>query len=311
VGTIIFIVITIVLAAFILLWLFGEHWRLLRRSTWTAVKSGGLPSLLKFRTLHFYIYERWGRPYIRVVRRFILPFTKHWSAKWKKRLADHHHAKVLTPELAQAIISNSREIPLHDLEQIVPYSMARSLVLNAPADVAAYECTCRHTRRDPCQPTLVCMVIGQPFVDFVLEHNPRSSRRLTQAEALELLRSEHERGHIHTAWFKDVLLDRLYAICNCCKCCCGGIEAMLEYGIPTLASSGYVARVDEESCTTCANCQEVCPFGGIHVEEIAVVNWENCMGCGACISQCPGEAISLERDEKKGVPLDVRLITQV
>jgi len=44
------------------------------------------------------------------------------------------------------------------------------------------------------------MVIGKPFTDFILEHNPDSSRRLTQAEAIELLREEHERGHMHTAW---------------------------------------------------------------------------------------------------------------
>jgi hypothetical protein len=39
------------------------------------------------------------------------------------------------------------------------------------------------------------------------------------AEALDLLRAEHERGHLHSAWFKDVMLNRFYAICNCCKCC--------------------------------------------------------------------------------------------
>jgi hypothetical protein len=29
-----------------------------------------------------------------------------------------------------------------------------------------------------------------------------------------------------------------------------------------------------------------------------------------CIGQCPNEAMSLVRDERKGIPLDVRLLAQ-
>ena len=307
---IIFVAVGFALAAMSLLWLFGERRHLLLPSTWRVIKAGGLRNLLNLRTLHFYIYKLWTKQYIRIVRYYILPFAKHWSKRKKKWLADHHHSKVLTPELAQAIITNDQEVPLHDLEQIIPYSAARNLVLNAPPDVVVYECACRHTRQAPCQPTQVCMVLGQPFVDFVLEHHPKDGRRVTQAEALELLRAEHKRGHIHTAWFKDVLLNRLYAICNCCKCCCGGIEAMLKYGIPALAPSGYVARVDQGNCTACAICEEACPFEAIKVSETAVVDWGACMGCGVCVGQCPNEAISLERDTGKGIPLDVQLLTR-
>jgi Pyruvate/2-oxoacid:ferredoxin oxidoreductase delta subunit len=154
------------------------------------------------------------------------------------------------------------------------------------------------------------MAIGQPFVDFIIEHHPHSSRRLTQTEALELLEAEHKRGHLHSAWFKDACLDRFYSICNCCKCCCGGIETMMKYGAPTMASSGYVAKVDEALCTACATCEDSCPFGAIHVNEKAGVKWESCMGCGVCQGQCPSEAISLVRDERKGIPMDVRLLVQ-
>jgi ferredoxin len=154
------------------------------------------------------------------------------------------------------------------------------------------------------------MVIGQPFVDFTIDHHPNSSRRLTQAEALELLEAEHKRGHLHTAWFKDACLDRFYAICNCCKCCCGGIEAMVKYGAPTMVSSGYVAKVDEANCTACGACEDACAFKAIKMNGSATVNWEKCMGCGVCQGQCPSEAISLVRDERKGIPLDIRLLVQ-
>jgi NAD-dependent dihydropyrimidine dehydrogenase PreA subunit len=288
----------------LVLWLFGERWRLLRRSTRRMMREGriGLDAL------HGYIYGRWTNQYVKLLIRG-LPFLRtRPGSDWAKRLSEHYHGKVLTEEQAEAIVSAKKDIPLRDLEQIIPYSTARNLVLHGPPDVAVYECACRHARARPCAPTLVCMVIGQPFVDFILEHNPHSSRRLTQAEALELLRQEHERGHMHSAWFKDAMLNRFYAICNCCKCCCGGIEAMTKYGAPLLASSGYVAALDRDLCNQCGVCVDACPFNALSTNEAGVErSWEKCMGCGVCVEKCPTQAMALARDEKKGIPLDVRL----
>ncbi|HEX3054246.1 MAG TPA: 4Fe-4S binding protein, partial [Aggregatilineaceae bacterium] len=185
-----------------------------------------------------------------------------------------------------------------------PYATARDIVLEADPEIAVYECGCRSTRADPCQPTQVCMVVGQPFVDFVLEHNPETSRRVTQAEALKLLQEEHARGHMHAAYFKDVMFNRFYAICNCCGCCCAGIEAM-KRGVPMVTSSGYVAQVDASRCEGCRTCEHACPFDAIQVNGSASINWEKCMGCGVCEGQCPNHVISLARDERKGLPLDV------
>jgi ferredoxin len=290
------------------LWLFDERWRLLRPSTWKMMREAGLRRFLNLSALHGYIYARWINQYINLLISYIFPRLRPRGKRW---LSDRYHSKVLTQEQAEAIITIDQEIPLRDLEQIIPYPMARNLVLEGPPDVAVYECACRHARANPCQPTQVCMVIGQPFVDFILEHNPKSSRRLTQAEALELLQAEHERGHLHSAWFKDACMDRFYALCNCCKCCCCGIEAMTKYGIPMMAPSGYVAQVDETLCTACGTCVDACPFGALFLNETRVImDWEKCMGCGVCVGQCPSEALSLVRDKRKGMPLDVRLLAQ-
>ena len=95
------------------------------------------------------------------------------------------------------------------------------------------------------------MIVGQPFVDFILEHHPAKSRRLTTDEAVEMLEAEHQRGHVHAAYFKDAMLNRFYAICNCCKCCCGGIESMVKHGVPMMTSSGYLAEVNADLCKAC------------------------------------------------------------
>jgi heterodisulfide reductase subunit A-like polyferredoxin len=83
---------------------------------------------------------------------------------------------------------------------------------------------------------------------------------------------------------------------------------MVKYGAPTMVSSGYVAKVDETNCNVCGTCVDVCPFGALSFKEVLKVNWEKCMGCGVCAGQCPSDALSLERDERKGVPLDVRML---
>jgi ferredoxin len=254
-----------------------------------------------FNFVHGYIFVRWTNQYVKLLT--LLP-TPGWM---KKPLADRYHGKVLTTDLAREVINLDQDIPLRDLEQIIPYATARDLVLDGPPDIAIYECCCRSTREKSCQPTQVCMVIGQPMVNLMLEHNPKSSRRITQTEALEILEAERRRGHVHSAWFKDAMLGRFYAICNCCKCCCQAIAAKTRHDMPLMTSSGFFAKVGSELCTSCGVCEETCPFGAIKlVDQMAVVSWEMCMGCGACTAKCPRQAIVLARDERKGRPLDVR-----
>lgn len=294
------------LVLMLLFWFIGERGRLMLPSTWKGMRAGGLRNQLNLNMLHFYVYGRWTNQYLNVLINRISPRLGERGKKW---LRDHYHGKILTNEQAKNIITINNDIPLRDLEQIIPYPIARKLLLNGSPDVAAYECGCRHARTNPCQPTQVCMIVGQPFVDFIVEHNPQTSRRLTQSEAVKLLQEEHERGHLHSAWFKDACLDRFYVICNCCKCCCGGIEAMVKYGNPMVASSGYVALVDATQCMNCGTCVEVCPFGAFSIDEVSEVAWEKCMGCGVCVAKCPNNSLTLLRDERKGLPLDVRLFT--
>jgi len=285
----------VVVVGLLVLWIVGERGRLLLPSTRRFFAAGG--------RLHGYVYGRWTRQYIDVLLNRLPP-----NPKAMQSFAEHYHGKVLLHDHATAIVGADRDIGPTDLEQIVPYPVARTLVLKGPPEVAVYECVCRHARQSHCQPTQVCMVIGQPFVDFIAEHHPDTSRRLTQREALQLLEDEHQRGHVHAAWFKDAMLDRFYAICNCCRCCCGGIQGM-NAGAPMLAASGYVAELKPDLCGQCGTCVEACPFQALSMSDSRPeLDWDKCLGCGVCEVKCPNQAVQLKRDERKGIPLDVRAL---
>lgn len=281
---------------------FAERGRPLRRSTIALVRSAGLRRWRE--AAHGYVYIRWSNQYIGWLRGRLRPHERRFQNSW----ADHYHGKVLPHELARQLVTLDHDVTLPDQEQVIPYPVARDIVIRNPQDIAIYDCPCRATRDNPCLPLDVCMIIGQPWVDFMLDHNPRSSRRVDQAEALAILEAEHHRGHVHTAYFKDAMEGRFYAICNCCKCCCGGIEAMMRSGIPMIASSGFVSQIDEDTCTACGQCAEACPFEAISVNGHAVVDTGKCMGCGVCCVTCELGIPILVRDERKPLPLDLSVL---
>ena len=73
-----------------------------------------------------------------------------------------------------------------------------------------------------------------------------------------------------------------------------------------LASSGFIAQVDEDLCISCDSCVEYCQFGALEMEDFVMsVNYEECMGCGICVDKCEQDSITLVADEKKGIPLDI------
>ena len=140
---------------------------------------------------------------------------------------------------------------------------------------------------------------------MVIEHHPNRSRWISTEEAQEILKAEEERGHVHHAFFKQAVLDRFYAICNCCSCCCGAMQAQ-RMGTPMLASSGYLSQVDESTCLGCEICVSVCQFHAISMQDgVARVDEETCMGCGVCVSHCENEALSLQLAPHKGIPMEI------
>lgn len=283
-----------------------------------------------FDYLHGYIYVRW--PYLYIgIGTGEHPWAKKYAplvkaigktgARIKARLgittkesdsvhptgtvADTYHGKVMPLNAARQLVLVNEPLTLPDLEHIIPYPRARDLILRNPDHIAVLECPCRSARENPCLPLDVCLIIGEPFASFVVEHHPEKARRITPQEAVEILQAEDERGHVHHAFFKDAMLNRFYAICNCCACCCGAMQAQRN-GSPMLISSGYVAKIDQQICQGCGTCEDVCKFEALSfLDNMTRIDESLCMGCGICVEKCPNQALSLSRDASKGEPLEI------
>ncbi len=279
------------------------------RRFWQAAREAGKPW---WRFLHGYFYARWPLGYIgsaigeRGELRWLRPIFGPFLLKLLRpsRWADGYHGKVMPTESVKRLVTIREAIDMTVPEQVIPFKSARDLILSQPRHIVVLNCPCRAARKNPCKPLDVCLIIGEPFASFVLEHNTSGARAITPEEAVEILEAEARRGHVHHAFFKEAMLDRFYAICNCCSCCCGAIQAQRN-GTPMLISSGYVSRLEEGRCIACGACVRACPFKAITLNGQITIDRATCMGCGVCVTTCPEGALSLVRDESKPAPLEI------
>ncbi len=51
-------------------------------------------------------------------------------------------------------------------------------------------------------------------------------------------------------------------------------------------------KIDNEKCTGCGVCVDICGVNAIKIENNKAVVSEECVECCACVNQCPNEAIS-------------------
>ena len=281
--------------------------------------------------VHGYLYTRFVYPYIAIgtqnhwLGKVILPMVKRldqiFSANHANRkngskdeisFADTYHGKVIPLDAAKQLVTVQEDIHLENLEKVIPYKLARDIILQEPQHLGVLVCPCRAAREKPCLPMDVCLIVGEPFVGMMSENSEKKFRQINQAEALQILEEEDARGHVHHAFFKDAMLGRFYAICNCCSCCCGAIQSQLN-GSNMLSSSGYLAVVDEAICVGCGSCEGACQFHALKTNDgVSQVDYAACMGCGICVTHCPQGAISLTREITKGFPLELdRLLQEI
>ncbi len=282
--------------ALLALWLYLERALLPKKSTRDFFAFSDMSFIQK---LEGYLYGVRSDLYLR-------PAKWPWAVRnLEGSTANEYHGKVITRQDAGKIIKLDRSSNFQASDKVIPFPVARKVILEGNPPLAVMDCPCRAQKKDACEPRDVCMVVGDPFVSLVLGHRSGNARRITTEEALRILEQEEERGHIHTAWFKTVMHDRFYTICNCCTCCCLGMASYYR-NVPRITHSGYRPVTDRDECTECGCCEDICPFKAVNcLEGVPVIDDTKCMGCGLCISHCPVEAVTLELAPERGVPLDL------
>jgi ferredoxin len=230
----------------------------------------------------------------RMDRAFAELVEAYWPA-YGKQFFTNQPQLMQTLAVEETIPSQQEALPYEKVSNII--ENGRSFIVNA--------CICKKERgllEKPCdRPAHVCLAVAP--VPGVFDKSPLG-RVISKQEAYAILNQAEEAGLVHMTG--NVQVGQFY-ICNCCKCCCGVLRSINEFGIPApmVVNSHYYAEIHAERCIGCGVCaDERCQVGAIEAfEDIYRVIPDRCIGCGLCISRCPAEAIRLiHKDQEERTP---------
>jgi ferredoxin len=190
-------------------------------------------------------------------------------------------------------------------DDVLPYEDVKKIIERFEK-IAVSTCYCRHEKDllgEPCQVTRErenCFIFGQT-AEFVIRY--RFGRQISKQEAFNIMEKARDDGLVHKAFHvKQDIRNEEYAICNCCRCCCGTFQIYHLGGAPMQTYSSYLAEVKSAECTGCGVCLEKCPMEAVRMaEDTAVIDEKKCIGCGVCAHQCPASAITLKRTGMRDV----------
>jgi electron transport complex protein RnfB len=186
--------------------------------------------------------------------------------------------------------------------EIMPYERASELLENAKA-WAVQDCICRVQQKlvgKGCdRPVNNCLIFAP--VEGVFDHS-ETARAITKEEAFRILHDAEQAGLVHSP---GNYRDGNSYICNCCTCCCGVLRNIAEFNIPTaIATSSFVASVNESLCAGCGDCLDRCQFGALALpDDVCLIDPGRCVGCGLCTTVCPSEALHLALRPEGELPL--------
>ena len=182
---------------------------------------------------------------------------------------------------------------------VIPPQAAERLVAEA-GTVYLRDCPCRaEMKKCPREKWEVCLLF-----EHASEEDRQKAKPISADEAVQIVRMTTERGDIHQVfYFQDGA--RPFELCNCCTCCCFPLREAREKGdYAEQARSGYVVGTDPDRCIGCGLCADSCFFEARQLEDGAITLIdERCFGCGRCIPDCPEDAIGLEFQPERGIPI--------
>lgn len=290
---------------------------IMKNSTRELIKKHGL----RFdRFIHNYIYFVFYYPYVKaadvvadnVVRLYWLkPFKYLFSSMFKR-----FHSKILSLEDTAKIFTLNENIAAatDKNKSIIPYKYAYKIIFNEPDFIAVMDCPCKKAL-PPYESVNCCIAVGHKLADFWLEHGKKYNvRKISQDEALSIVKKFRKTGHITQAFFKVATGGNIGVICNCKPETCISFKttAVAKKFDPNLsmnAASGYMVNIKVQSCKNCGECTQHCYPKALRLENSKLIyDYLKCLGCGLCTELCPNGILSLIRNIDGPVPLDMDLI---
>lgn len=198
-------------------------------------------------------------------------------------------------------------IEKEDQSVVMDYERVSNVIKNANF-VTVSTCYCRHKAehlgKDCNNPKRACLTFNEPAKSL---HEHGIAEKITKDEAFEIIDDCKKHGLVQLG---DNIQKNINWICNCCSCCCDGLDAYRRLGHKPRIETNFVSCPEENKCVACGVCAKKCPVNAIQIVEkdakkFALVDPNKCIGCGVCANFCSTKCIKMKRrDEINFVPVD-------
>jgi Na+-translocating ferredoxin:NAD+ oxidoreductase subunit B len=202
-------------------------------------------------------------------------FPSHW-----REIANSKFPLIRFLPISQRLDSDS---------QVLPFEEVRNFVKNAKT-LTVINCHCRSVWKK-CNHILEADIVLDEWAEYLIQY--RGARRWTVDEVIQRLKECEEDGLVHLTGNTQ---GTPHVICNCCPCCCGALRSYIElHDTQAVARTNFAPIVDQDACTLCLSCVEICPTKAMveSPEARITVQVDQCIGCGLCSTHCPENAICM------------------
>ena len=200
-----------------------------------------------------------------------------------------------------------------DALHVLDYERA-SEVIKTASHIGVGACYCRHKMLHlgkACDaPMDICMTFNSSAASLTKHGH---ARLIDASEGLDLLQQAYDHNLVQ---FGENVRQEVNFICNCCGCCCEAMIAARRFTILNpVHTTNFIPEIDQEKCTGCSQCINVCPVEAIALSSAndpkktnrkhATLIEDRCLGCGLCVRNCPEKVITLKaRPERVLTPLN-------